>query len=811
MKLRSENMFCCAIVGGKTLLGLLAFGAAVLTLPAVPNESRRAVAVPLEERALNFESNYGQYGPATAFVSRGPNYHLALSPTQVRVTLRKAASDHAQANPFQVQRAPGSVNYRSLLIELPGANPQAVMSGEGEVSGRANYFIGNDPAQWQTGVPTFHRVRVADVYPGINLVHYGNAHHLEYDFEIAPNADPAAIALRFIGADKISISAEGDLILTLGQEEIRQPKPVIYQTVNGRRQTIAGGYVLVEPQTVKFTLGEYDRRRPLVIDPVVSYANYIVGASGVNDDCVWAVATGADGSVYMAGETLTAGSATTNAYQTNLAGVLAQHGDVFVTRQDNQAHSKVYFTYLGGNSYESAFGLAVDADGNAYVTGYTGSTNFPTSRPVQAKIAGQAPAGFVSPPVDCFVAKIGPYGSNLLFSTYFGGSGSGLNGVGDDVGFGIALDGSRNVYVAGYTTATNFPTANTTFTNASGAEDGFVLKLDASGTNVIYAMLLGGTNSDVARDIAVDLAGNPIVIGYTSSTNFPLTTNALQTLLNRTTNTSSASDVFVSQLGTGSGTLTYSTFLGGTNSEQGIRLATDTSGAAFVTGWTKSGDFPRTATNFPSAVVSNTSAADVFVVKLTPGQTNLDYSITFGGTGKDEGWDVAVDAAGRAHVVGITESVNFPTNALFNGLLGTLSGTVDAFVAVINNAGNAFDYSGYFGDDLTTTAYGVALDGGGNSYTVGETTSSSRITGKDGFILKILAETTPVTLGITPAGTNVLLSWPGYAPEFALESRTNVLGSNAWTTVPTARVLTNNSFVVTVPATNAGNFYRLKR
>lgn len=797
---------------------LVALGLAGGSLSAVQNDSKRTAASSLQERALHFESNHGQYGEGPAFVSRGPNYYLALSPTEVRVTLQKATSFPAADNSRRVARTPGTINYRSLLIELSGANRQAVMFGEGEVAGRANYFIGNEPAKWRTGVPTYERVRVADVYPGINLLHYGNQQHLEYDFEVAPGANPDLITLRFIGADKISIGTDGDLILVLGGEEIRQPKPIIFQRINGQRKEIDGGYVLIDPQTIKFGLGDYDRRLPLVIDPVVSYSSYVPGASGSNDDYLRAVAIGSNGDIFMAGDTLTPGSATTNAYQTNLVGMVGQYSDVFVTRQNNAATAKVYFTYLGGNYYESVSGLAVDSDGNAYVTGYTGSTNFPTSHAIQTNIAGKAPIGFATPAVDCFITKVGPYGSNLVFSTFYGGAGTGYNGVGDDVGFGIAVDASQNVFVAGYTSSTNFPAVNTVYTNAGGAEDGFVLKLDSSGTNVIYAMRLGGANSDLARDITVDLAGEPIVTGYTASTNFPVTTNAFQTLLNGSTNLIAATDAFVSKISATSGALIYSTFLGGTNSDQATRLAVDASGAAYAVGWTLSGNFPRTATNIFSAIVSNTSVADVFVAKLNFSSPNLDYGLTFGGTGKDEGRDIAVDAAGQAHIVGLTESANFPTNALFESLLGYLTGNSDAFVVQINSNGTAFVYAGYFdatdGDGFAvgvSLASGIALDAGGNSYTIGELDPVARNTGKDGFILKILSEDAPISLSIAAAGTNVVLSWPGYVPEFNLESRKNIAGTNVWVSVLPTPVLTNNQLEVTVPATNFTDFFRLKR
>jgi len=801
MKLCYQKFSQRTALSRNVLVCLLALGAGLGQALALPKDSPRAEILPAGRRALNFESNQGQYGDTAAFVSRGPSYYLSLSPAEVRVTLQKRLASSGGDSGLIGSRNPGMIKYRSLRIELPGANPEARMAGEGEIAGRANYFIGNDPTQWRTGVPTYHRVRVTDVYPGINLVHYGNEQHLEYDFEVAPGINPDVIAMRFTGADQLLIGPAGDLIFTMGDEELRQPKPVIYQMAAGQRKIITGGYVLADAQTVKFAIGEYDPRLPLVIDPVVSYWNFINDDDQVDNDFVWAVEIGADGDVYLAGETSRADLATTNAYQTNLAGVSPGGGDVFISRHNNDISSRVYFTYLGGVAYEAALGLAVDAEGNAYITGYTASTNFPTRQAIQTNIAGTAPPGFTAPAVDCFIAKLGPYGSNLVFSTFYGGSGSGYNGVGNDVGYGIALDTNNLIYVAGYTYSTNFPTSNTTFTNAGGLEDGFLLKLDAAGTNVIYAMRLGGANSDFARDVAVDTSGNPVVIGYTSSTNFPVTPGALQSALNGTTNVSFASDVFISKMSALSGALTYSTFLGGTNSDRGYGLALDATGAAYVTGWTLSADFPRTTTNFPTALSANLDLADVFVAKLNSNNTNLDYSITFGGAGKDEGRDLAVDSSGRVHVIGTTESTDFPTNEIFGYLNDTLTGGSDAFLAEINSAGDAFNYSGYLGGPALDYGYAVALDGGGNSYSIGEFN-------KDPFILKILADT---TLAIIPVGTNVSVSWPGYAAEYVLQSSTNLLATNAWQTVAVPSVFTNNQHVVTLPATNAADFFRLTK
>jgi hypothetical protein len=608
--------------------------------------------------------------------------------------------------------------------------------------------------------------------------------------------------LRFTGADRLSIeSASGDLVIQLGSEELRQPKPVIFQDVNGRRQFISGGYVLADVRTVKFALGEYDRELPLIIDPIISYAAYFSQNTG---DQIWAVAVGENADVYVAGETISAsGLATTGAFQTNLAGVLAGHGDVIVARLKNASSERVYVTYLGGWAYEAAFGLAVDAAGAAYVTGYTASTNFPILSAIQSNIAGGKIPGFSVPALDAFITKIDPSGSNLVFSTFYGGSGSGYFGSGDDIGLGIALDASNNVFVAGQTFSTNFPTVNTSRTNLAGLEDAFLLKLDASGTNVIYSMLVGGAGRDYGRDLALDATGNPVLTGYTSSTNFPVTPDAWQSHLNGVTNFSVAEDAFIARVAAGVGEIVYATYLGGTNADQATRVSTDASGAVYVAGWTRSGDFPRTSTNFVSAVQTNTANADAFVVKLSASNTNLDYAVTFGGTGQDEARGLAVSDAGEAVVVGMTTSTNFPVEILNSNslwLLNTNYGGTDWLLAQLNAEGSGFNYSGYVGDKTDDSAVAMTRDVGGNFYAVGSMANQP-------FILKLLTET---TLTIAPAGTNLTLAWPAYASEFSLQTSTNLMLTNGWSGIFPTRTTTNGQIQVEVPATNPAGYYRLR-
>ena len=827
MNLRNIIPFCAVASRAKAILCLAGIG---LVLATSTNGATERNAVALGNRPLSLESNVGQYDGAAQFVSRGPAYYLSISPTEVLVTLRKVqktASDETTL-PRQINSHATSIQYRSLRVELLAANPLAPLSGIGDVSGIANYFIGNDASKWRTGVPAFDRVRVTDVYPGINLVHYGNQNHLEYDFEIAPGANPDAIAMRFTGADKIALDSTGELVLTLGGEEIRQPKPVIYQTINGQRKTIAGNYVLTNANTVKFALGDYDRSLPLVIDPVVSYA---VLEGGTSDETFWAVATDAQGNVFVAGETTSVSVpgnsiSTTNAFQTNLAGAYAGHGDVLLQKLSNaptSSYQTIYSTYLGGSFDDAAFGLAVDAEGNAYIAGYTGSANFPTRNPVQTNIAGTITPGIGRPPLDAFVAKVGPRGTNLIFSTFFGGTK-------DDAALSIALDSNTNICVVGFTLSTNFPvvnvpvTTNTVGTNVilstnslAGLEDAFAFKLSADGTNVIYSRYIGGAGRDYATSVLTDTNDQTVVVGYTSSSLFPTTTNAIQPLFNRTTNSSFAFDAFVTVLASTNAAIKYSSYLGGSSDDFAFNAARDNSGAIYIVGSSRSVDFPRTSTNLYSSMITNALLPDAFAVKLNPSLTNLDYSVTFGGTDKDEAWDIAVDSAGRAQIVGLTLSANFPTSTVFGLLRATNSGAADSFIAELNSNATAFNRSAYIGGSANDAAYGVAVDTGGNTYVTGVAGGSTfptqpptglTFTDKDGFILKILADP---TLTIAPAGTNVQLSWAGFGNEFTLQSTTNVAVTNAWITVTNIAALTNNHTAVTLPATNAAKFFRLKK
>src|SRR5579859_496480 len=416
--------------------GLVCAGALEVLALAPPTP----VPAALGNLPLYFEANPDLATDHAGFITRAGNYQFLLSPTEVQIALGKTGVEPAD-----------------VRMNFVGASPKAQMSGDTELPGKINYLIGNHPAQWRTGVATFTRVQVEQLYPGINLVYYGDQQQLEYDFTIAPGTSPNAAKILFQGVDKISIGAGGELILVAAGGEIRQPAPVIYQMIQGRRQTVSGGYQLVDARTVAFAVGKYDQKLPLVIDPILNFSTYFGGNSS---DTAWAVALDTNGFIYVAGQTLSKQISATNtfstpgAFQTNFAGGSIA-GDAFVAKFDNQGSNLIYLTYLGGNGDDVATSVAVDGSGDTFLTGSTSSTNFPTTTNAPYRSIGGVSTK-VGYPIDAFVAELSSDGSKLVYSTYLGGSSM-------DGGTSIALDSSNNAYVTGFTYSTNFPTTANAF------------------------------------------------------------------------------------------------------------------------------------------------------------------------------------------------------------------------------------------------------------------------------------------------------------------------------------------------------------
>jgi len=474
-----------------------------------------------------------------------------------------------------------------------------------------------------------------------------------------------------------------------------------------------------------FEVGAYDASLPLVIDPTLVYSTYL-GGSGF--DYGSGIAVDSAGNAYVTGQTYSTDFPTANPFQAARVG----GPDAFVAKLNAAGSALVYSTYLGGNGDDYGRGIAVDAAGNAYVTGETGSTNFPTANPLQASNAGGN--------YDAFVAKLNAAGSALVYSTYLGGSDY-------DYGYGIAVDAAGNAYVTGETFSTNFPTANPLQASNAGGPNAFVAKLNAAGSALVYCTYLGGSGGDSGQGIAVDAAGNAYVTGETGS-NFP-TANPFQA------SNAGGPDAFVARLNATGSALVYSTYLGGNGNDHGSAIAVDAAGNAYVTGETFS-------TNFPTANplrASNAGGGDVFVAKLNAAGSALVYCTYLGGSSWDYGTGIAVDAAGNAYVTGLTGSTNFPTaNPLQAANAG---GNYDAFVAKLNAAGSALVYSTYLGGSDTDFGYGIAVDAAGNAYVTGETYSRNFPTANafqnsnsysDAFIAKLSSNLVPTLTSLSPSG-----------------------------------------------------------
>src|SRR2546425_915295 len=402
-------------------LGLVLLGALVLPLTivlapgtlhaAAAPDGKAAVQEAYGKLPLSFEANRGQTDPQVKFLSRGPGHMLFLTPTEAVLVLSKREGP-AKGILESLPKATQTV----LRMAFLGANAKPRVTGQEELPGKVNYFIGNDPAKWRTHVPTYAKVHYRELYPSIDLVYYGNQRQLEYDLVVAAGADPSRIVLGFEGADRVEVDTEGDLILHTWLGEIHQRKPAVYQEVAGARHEISGGYVLLDSHTVGFQVGAYDDSQPLIIDPTLFYSTYLGGSA---DDIGLGIAVDAAGNAYVVGDTDSANfPVTAGAFQTTLNG----SADAFVTKLNSTGSVLLYSTYLGGSGSDGTAGfggnIAVDPLTNAYVVGTTDSTDFPvTVGAFQTNLHGSG---------DAFVTKLNPTGPGLVYSPYPGGSGKEL-------------------------------------------------------------------------------------------------------------------------------------------------------------------------------------------------------------------------------------------------------------------------------------------------------------------------------------------------------------------------------------------------
>jgi len=718
---------------------------------------------------MSFELNEGQTDGQVRFLARGQGYTLFLNSQEAVLALQKAevggqregkiekpgaeliaerfglfkdgsamaTSPRSKDRRYSVQERgerPDAARVMSTMLEMKvvGANPRARVVGAEELPGKSNYFIGNDPKKWRTNIATYAKVRVEDIYPGVDLVYYGNRGQLEYDFVVRSGADPRAIKLALTSPSLAKVDAEGDLVVQADGGEVRFHKPMIYQaglTESGRETTektlVAGRYTINEQNEVAFAIGDYDKTKPLVIDPTLVYSTYLGGSQ---QEQGYGIAVDSSGDAYVTGYTISKDFPASNAFQPTNHSAFLYGANAFVTKFNADGSALLYSTYLGGSATDFAFAVAVDGSGNAYVTGQTDSTDFPTVNPFQATYAGAQ---------DTFVTKISTDGSALLYSTYLGGSHN-------DEAYAIAVDGSGSAYVTGFTDGTDFPTSPGALQGSNRAvapytNTAFVTKFSPDGSTLRYSTYLGGSRGSRATGIAVDPAGNAYVTGGTGSTDFP-TANAFQNTMR------DFGAAFVTELNADASGLLYSTYLGGSSRvNQGLlvggsganAIAVDSSGSAYVAGTTYCTDFPTTV---PAFQMSNnagpSSSPNAFVTKFNAGGSTLVYSTYLGGSRGDQANGVAINSSGNAYVTGYTADTDFPTanpiqannNASNSNKVGR-----NAFATEFTPDGSGLVYSTYLGGSGNDTAYGIAVDGFNNTYVTGGSGSSDFPTTTNAF------------------------------------------------------------------------------
>lgn len=770
------------------LLALLGGAAGARSTPSAGGDTgdgrAEQIASLLSNLPLSFEENRGLASRPVEFLSRGPGYALFLAPSEAVLALPQQAVGSSPA------AGPSRIN--SLLrMQLAGGNAKARMSGEELQVGRSNYLVGRDRSRWQTGISQWGRVRASEVYPGVDLIYYGRGRQIEYDFEVSPGADPKRIAMDFVGAEAVTLdSSSGDAVVQVaGGGELRLQKPVLYQVASGRREPVEGAFRICG-RRITFDVGRYDQNRLLVIDPVLAYSTLVGGG---NDDYGMGIAVDKESNSYVTGYTASyfrpqddqpAAIGATPGYPrvpelrafptqnpiqvdpdpvvfgldldvdstTPPTPFVMSYYDAFVFKIDPSGQRLIYSTYLGGRDHPSGVGddygtaIAVDPDGNAYVTGLTHSLSFPTERPIQSSNAFNG-----GDYRDAFISKLNTAGNSLIYSTYFGGSGM-------DVGRAIAVDANGNCVVTGLTTSTNLPVFRAFQPALRGGRDQFVVNINALGSAYNYSTYLGGSSDeggfapdfglnpyithvpsatiiasgavfpgarldinsqrlgpDYGAGVAVDNQGYAYVTGATTSADFPIVGAVVQPAIG------GSEDAFVARIdpfgqiqpGTGG----FSTFLGGSGNDGGRAIVVDAAGRVVVAGYTAS-------TNFPTALplqAANGGAMDAFVARLDPAGTALTYSSYLGGSGDDVAFGVGVDFASNIFVTGYTRSANFPTRFALQTSLRPGVVTQDAFLTKIKANASEMEYSTFLGGAQTDIATAIAINSIGTAFLTGLT------------------------------------------------------------------------------------------
>jgi len=698
--------------------------------PGAAKATSRHIRQALGQLPLYFVENQGQLDERVAYYIQGSDKTIYFTPEGVTFALTerplRATNDERRrdaglpnlfgADDRHSQQVGDSepVQRWSVKLDFVGANPNVRPIGQDKTEAIISYFKGPRD-QWHAGLPTYASIIYPDLWPGIDLVYYGTANQLKYEFIVHPGADPAQIRLAYRGATDVTLNAAGQMQVTTPLGGFTDATPMAYQEMDGQRVTVPMAYQTSEvsevsaPHTSRSTLygfavGPYDRTRPLILDPaILVYCGYIGGS--VNDHGLGIAVDGA-GNAYVIGSTNSA----EDTFPVTVGPDLTYNGggDAFVAKVRADGTGLVYAGYIGGSGGEDGWSIAVDGAGNAYVVGTTSSTEatFP--------VIGGPDLTYNGGNGDAFVAKVRADGTGLVYAGYIGGSG-------EDYGRGIAVDGSGDAYIIGdtYSTEGTFPVAVGPDLTHNGGRDVFVAKVRADGTDLVYAGYIGGSDTDYGGGIAVDGAGNAYITGesWSNEASFPVTVGPDLTY------NGGERDAFVAKVRADGTGLVYAGYIGGSGDDYGWGIAVDGAGNAYITGGTGSPE-----TTFPVDIgpdlTYNNGYWDAFVAKVRADGTGLVYCGYIGGSGDDGGYGIAVDRMGNAYVIGNTNSTEATFPAIVGPDLTYNGGIYDAFVAKVQADGTGLVYAGYIGGSGWDDGRGIAVDGAGNAYVAGSTVST---------------------------------------------------------------------------------------
>jgi hypothetical protein len=664
---------------------------------------------------LRFEENHGQFEPSIRYLARTRGFGLYLTEDGATFALQRGITPEGAMPPGAEHEGVHEPQVVSMqIVGARAVQPRGVQPLEG----RSNYFVGGDASRWRQNVPSFGRVRYEQVLPGVDVVYYGTTQgELEYDFEVQPGADVLALQVEYTGVLDIDLTPGGDALLELEDGGVlRKRAPVAYQRDDlGARVPVAAAFRKLANNRLGFALSGYDPARALVIDPVLTYATYLGGS---RFDEFFGVAANSAGETWAVGYTTGTLFPTRSPYQAAYGG---GSSDAVIVKFNSTGSQFVFSTYLGGSGTDQAYSVGIDGSGNAYVTGVTYSTNFPTLSAFQAAHGGGLQ--------DAFVAKFTSTGT-LAYSTFLGGSQ-------DDFARGIAVHPLGSVYLVGTTFSGDFPLLNAVQGTLSGTSDAFVANLSSAGNSLVYSTFLGGSAQEYGHAIAVDVAGAAFVAGQSVSTDFP-SVSAVQA-----TYGGGASDAFVSKLAPGGSSLQYSSYLGGSGADSALAI-THSAGAAYVVGSTSSLNFPVSA---GAAQPIYGGSGDGFLSRFSTTGEALSFSTFLGGSASDVANGVILDTYSSVYVLGQTSSSDYPLRDPLEGQ-STLKGGSDAFITAFGIGTGQQVFSTYLGGNGDDRAVAAARRAESALHIVGNTNSTNFpvITapfasplggGQDGFFVKL--------------------------------------------------------------------------